>query len=54
MQCWLQAKRNRLHELGVWKVNKTVSSCEGQPNCYGKFGDHWLQCAMEDQVVDPL
>ena len=55
---WLQgqeAKRSKLHELGLWRVSQTVVSCTGQPNCYGKVGKYWLQCAQEDkQVMLPL
>ncbi len=47
----LQLKRKRLHELGLWKVNKTETSCEGQLNCYGQSGKYWLQCAMEGHNV---
>ena len=44
-------KRKKLHEYGLWKVNKTKASCAGQPNCYGKLGKHWLQCALEGEKV---
>ena len=44
-------KRQKLHELGLWKVNSTKASCAGQPQCYGKVGDYWLQCAMEGEEV---
>ena len=46
-----KAKRIKLHERGLWKVSQTEVSCAGQPNCYGKVGKHWLQCAMEGERV---
>jgi Nucleotide-diphospho-sugar transferase len=42
-------KRNKLRERGLWRTVKQEQSCEGEVNCYGRFGNEWLRCAEDGE-----